>query len=121
MTRRKVIIEHDSNPDFSWLDQDHYDPRHPSYDPVYPSRADMRAKRNAYDGDWYRNPDNHVALCMVTYEFGPRDTEWRVIDSLGGIDFLVNSDDWETGTFYTLKSMKPRSYLRSLAKESGLR
>lgn len=118
-TKRKVVFEHDIDPDFSWLEQSHYDPSSPDYDPVYRNRADMRAKRNPIAD--YANPDNHVALCMLVYEMGPGDDDWKVVDSLSSIDFLADSDDWQTGTFYRLRDIKPRSYLRSLAKDAGLR
>jgi hypothetical protein len=113
---RAIVFEHDTDPDFSWLEQDHYNPSHASYDPIYPTRAEMKARRNAYDGDWYRNPDNHVALAMVAY-----DRHNEVTDSLGSIDFLADGDDWTTGTFYYVSDI-PRAcrYLRSLAREAGL-
>jgi hypothetical protein len=53
---------------------------------------------------------------MVAY-----DKHGEVVDNLGGIDFLADGDDWFTGKFHNLKHMKRRSYLRSLAKEMGLR
>lgn len=115
---RVIRFEHDDYPDFSWLEQDHYNPRHPSYDPVYHSRADMKAGRNPIDGDWYRNPANHVALSMVVFD----DSTGDIIDSLGGIDFLEESDDWGTGLFHYVSDIpKQWRYLRSLARDAGLR
>lgn len=111
----RIVIDHDSDPDFSWLEQDHYDPRSPNYDPVYPTEADMKAGTNAYDGDWYRDPSNHVALSMVAY-----DEDGNVVDSLGSIDFLADSDDWRTGTFYDVADIRGASYLQELAREMGL-
>lgn len=121
-TRQKVVIEHDDDPDWSWLQQDHYDPKSSSYTPVYPTVADMRAQRNAYPANWYRNPDNHVALQVLLYELAPDQDDWTLKDSVGGIDFLASEDDWCTGTFYRLSTI-PRSagYLRTIARELGLR
>lgn len=110
-----IVIEHDEDPDMSWLEQDHYNPRHPSYDPIYRTKEDMDAGRAPMDGDWYRNPENHVALEMVAY-----DEDDGVIDSLGGIDFLADSDDWRTGTFVKLSTLAKCPYLQELAKEMGL-
>src|SRR5665213_3660422 len=110
-----VVIDHDNDADMSWLEPDHYNPRHPTYEPVYPTEADMKAGTNAIDGDWYRDPSNHVALEMIAY-----DEDGQVIDSLGGIDFLANSDDWKTGTFYSLAALYGAPYLQELAKEMGL-
>lgn len=120
-TKRKIVFEYDQDPDFSWLEQDQYDPSKPGYDPIYPTGKDMKAKRNAYDGNWYRNPDNHIALEMIVYEQTPDDQDWRIVDTLGGIDFLVTGNDWTTGTFYRLKELNGCPYLRTLAKEHGLR
>lgn len=118
--RRKIVFEHDPDPDFSWLEQDCYDPNHPSYaGPVYPTEADAKAGTNAYDPDWYRDPDNHVALAMTVLEMTEEDDDWRVVDSLGGIDFLTSSDDWATGTFYHVSQI-PDGYLRELAREASL-
>ena len=116
----RVTFEHDHDADMSWLEQDHYNPSHPSYSPVYRTAADMRRKRKPIDGNWYRNPSNHVALQM-TVERCCNLGEWHVVDNLGGIDFLSDSDDWATGTFYALKYLPKRSYLRTLAREAGLR
>ena len=110
-----VVIDHDNDADMSWLEPDHYNPRHPTYEPVYPTEADMKAGTNAIDGDWYRDPSNHVALEMIAY-----DEDGQVIDSLGGIDFLANGDKWKTGTFYTLAALDRAPYLQELAKEMGL-
>lgn len=117
---RRVEFDYDPTPDFSWLEQDQYNPSKPGYDPVYPSKADMDRKQNAYDGDWYRDPENHVALCMLVYEqcnLG----EWHVTDSLGNIDFLKDTDEWTIGTFDRLQALKAFPYLHELAKEAGLR
>src|SRR5262245_58513831 len=102
-----IVIEHDLDPDFSWLEQDCYNPRSPEYDPVYPTKEDCDAKVNAYDGDWYRDPENHVALSMVAC-----DEDGEIIDSLGGIDFLADSDDWKIGTVYRLATLDSCPYLR---------
>lgn len=121
MPRRKVVFEHDTDPDFSWLEQEQYNPSHPTYDPIYRSRADMRAKRNAIDGDWYRDPENHVALCMLVYEQCGTCDEWKLVDSLGNIDFIAAWDDWTTGEFYYVSDIpKHAKYLRSLAREAKL-
>ena len=121
-TRRKVVFKHDRDADFSWLEQDMYDPSKPGYDPIYPSEADMKAKTNAYDGNWYRDPDNHVALMMLVYELRDDADDWELVDSLGGIDFLRDDEsDWTTGTFYRLSDIpKGCDYLRELAKDAGL-
>ena len=122
-TRYRVTFYHDPDPDFSWLEQDFYKPGHKDYSPMYRTAADMRAKRNPIED--YTNPDNHVALCMLVEKLGPKDDDWQVLDSLGGIDFLADSDDWTIGTFYSLKALKLspkcRSYLRQLAREAGMR
>lgn len=115
-----VVFDFDSDADMSWLEQDRYNPAHPSYSPIYPTLADMHAKRNAIDGDWYRNPDNHVALDMVVRKETVEGDE--VVDSLGGIDFLESEDDWTTGTFRYVNDIPKRCrYQRQLAREAGLR
>ena len=108
-----VVIEHDQCPDMSWLEQDHYDPRSPTYAPTYRDEAAMK-HGEPLNGDWYRDPDNHVALAAVAY-----DEDGNVLDSVGGIDFLCDSDDWGTGTFYRVCQL-PAGYLRDIAKEMGL-
>lgn len=118
---QRLIIEHDTDPDFSWLEQDHYKPGHAGYSPIYRTSADMKHGRNPIPAEWYTNPDNHVSLRMVLQEMGPSDDDWRTVDSLGGIDFLADSDEWLTGTFYYLQSLPRRSYLRQLARDIGLR
>ena len=115
--RRKVVVEYDPDPDFSWLEQDCFDPSHPSYQPCYRTEADI--PHNPVDGEWYRNPENHVALWMCVYEMGPDDEDWRCVDSLGGIDFFADSNEWATGTFYRLSQL-PEGYLRELARDFGL-
>jgi hypothetical protein len=110
-----LVIEHDSDPDFSWLEQDHYNPRHPSYEPTYYTKEDMKARRNPIDADWYRDPDNHVALATIAY-----DEDGNILDSLGGIDFLADSDEWKTGTFYKVSQL-PEGYLKDIAREMELR
>jgi hypothetical protein len=114
MTRKlKVVFEHDENPDFSWLD------KHATADnPVYRTEADMKAGR-PIDPAWYNNPENHVALSMVVYKLDDRDEDWQVLDSLGNIDFLADSDDWATGEFYYVSDL-PNGYLQDLAREAGL-
>jgi len=121
MTRYKIVFDHDQEPDFSWLEQDHYNPNHPSYDPAYRSKAEMDAGCPPIDGNWYRDPENHVALAMVVYAFDDTADDWDVIDSLGGIDFLADSDDWTTGTFYRVEDIPARcAYLRELATDAIL-
>ena len=117
--RRKVVFEHDDDPDLSWLEQDHYNPHKPGYEPIYRTQADMKSGRNPIDGDWYRDPENHVTLSMLVYEMDESDEDWRLVDSLGGIDFLADSDDWQTGTFHHVSAL-PKGYLRDLAKDAGL-
>jgi hypothetical protein len=117
-TRRKIVFEHDQEPDFSWLEQDMYNPKHPSYEPTYRTDEDMKAGREM-NPEWYRNPENHVALSMLVYEMTDEDNDWRVVDSLGNIDFFADSDEWKTGTFYRLSDV-PEGYLRELAEEAGL-
>lgn len=121
-TRRKIVFDHDRDPDFSWLEQSMYDPSSPDYSPTYRTAADMKAKRNPMDGEWYRNPDNHVALAMVVYEMSAGDSDWRVVDSLCSIDFLADGRDWTTGTFYAISEIpKACRYQRTLAREAKLR
>ena len=115
--RRKVVVEYDPDPDFSWLEQDCYDLSHPDYEPGYRCEADM--PHSPIDPEWYRNPENHVALWMGVYEMGPDDEDWRCVDSLGGIDFFADSNEWATGTFYRLSQL-PEGYLRELARDFGL-
>jgi hypothetical protein len=119
--RRKVVIDYETEPDFSWLEQDHYKPGHPEYSPIYRTADDMKHKRNAIDPSWYTDPDNHVALMMITFELADDDDDWRIVDSLRNIDFLADGDDWQTGTFYTLAQLKSSPYLQELAKEAGLK
>ena len=115
MERYKVVFEHDQDADFSWLEQDMYDPNHPSYEPCYKSKEDMEAGKEPFDGEWYRNPDNHVALQMVVYRMDDQSDDWVVIDSLGSIDFLADSDDWMTGTFYKVEQIPAGcEYMREL-------
>ena len=106
-----IVIEHDCDPDMSWLEQDCYNPASKKYRPLYRD-SDMTQE---IDGDWYRDPDNHVALTMVAYDEGG-----NVVDSLGGIDFLADSADWKTGHFGSLAALKDAPYLQNLAKEMGL-
>ncbi len=118
--KRKIVFEHDTDPDFSWLDQDMYDPSKPGYEPIYRSQADMKAKRKPIDGNWYRDPENHIALSMLVFEMSEDDEDWQIIDSLGSIDFLTDSSEVTTGTFYNVNAL-PKGYLRDLAKEAGLK
>jgi hypothetical protein len=115
--RIKVVFEYDNDPDFSWLEQDHYNPNHPDYSPVWRTKEDMEAGRNPIDGEWYRNPENHVALSMLVFTMEENDEDWQLVDSLGGIDFLADSDEWQTGTLYSLDAI-PEGYLRELASEA---
>lgn len=119
MIRRKIVFDHDSDADFSWLKQDHYKPGHKDYSPLYRTKADMDAGRNPIDPDWYCNPENHVALGMLVYEMGDDDQDWECVDSLGSIDFLADSSEWTIGTFYNVGGL-PEGYLRDLAREAGL-
>lgn len=123
-----VVIEHDDSPDFSWLEQDCYDPSSPEYDAMYPSREAMERGDAPFDPHYYRNPVNHVALQMIAY--GACDHEdcrsercaaERVVDSLGNIDFLRDSDEWTTGRFCKLSQLARFPYLRELAAEMGLK
>ena len=43
-TKREISIEfdHDPDPDFSWLEQDCYNPRSKEYAPTYASKADIK-------------------------------------------------------------------------------
>jgi hypothetical protein len=114
-----VTIDHDCDPDFSWLEQDMYDPSSPEFDPIYRSREDMDAGHDPIDPEWYRDPDNHVALCMIAHD---DEDNGKVVDSLGSIDFLADGDDWCTGTFYSVKELERRgcAYLAELAREMGV-
>lgn len=118
-TKYKVTFDHDPDPDFSWLEQDIYNPDSPNYEPIYRSKEDRDAGRDPLDGHWYRDPDNHVCLTMCVYELGDDDADWKLVDSLGGIDFLADSDDWTTGTFYSLKSIAENcTYQRELFEKA---
>ncbi len=90
-TKRKIVFEHELEPDSSWLDQEEF-----------------------------KNEDknNHVALLMSVYEMKESDKDWNLVDSLGNIDFLADSDDWKTGTFYHVGSLE--GYQMDLAIEAGL-
>jgi len=116
-TRFRVVIEHDPDPDFSWLEQDIYDPSHPSYEPGYRTDADMRAKRNPIDPEWYRNPENHVALWMKLERECACCGAWHVLDSLGNIDVFADDDDWMTGSFVAPKFIGLTGYLRECARD----
>jgi hypothetical protein len=115
-TAFRIIVEHDPDPDFSWLEQDMYDPSKPEYGPIYRTKADQRAGR-AMDGEWYRNPENHVALEMTLHGECACCGAWTVLDSLGNIDFFADSDEWATGTFLAPKLHGLRGYLRQCARE----
>lgn len=136
--RRKVVIEHDPDPDFSWLDQwdtpEKYAkdgiviacPDHP-YAQVRGRKRPIcrQCRRHARPMSWstYRetigDPERHVSLMMLTYELGPADEDWRLVDSLGNIDFFEQSADWQTGTFYALNQL-PAGDLRDLARDAKL-
>lgn len=117
--RTKIVFEHDSDADFSWLEQDHYNPSHPSYEPTYPSKEVMDAGGKPHDPEYYRNPENHVALSMLVYRMTDEDEDWQLVDSLHGIDFLFACDDWTTGTFYSVDSIPERfSYQKELVAET---
>lgn len=118
---RRVTFDHDTDPDFSWLEQDHYKPGHPDYSPIYRTAADMRAKRNAMPAEWYTDPANHITLSMLVEEECPACGEWKVVYSLGGIDFLADSDDWRTGQFTNVAQLKGCRYLQSLARDAGIK
>ena len=104
-----VVIGHDPDPDFSWLEQDCYDPRSPAYERLFRGPAGA-----LIDPDWYRDPANHVALEVIAY-----DADGEVIDALGGIDFLADDDAWRTGEFHRLSQIGD-SYLRDIARGMGL-
>lgn len=114
MSKRKIVFEYDQEPDFSWLED-----YATANDPIYRSEEDMKAGKNPISPEWYNDPKNHVALSMVVYELGDEDEDCRIVDSLGGIDFLADSDSWATGTFYHITQL-PEGYLRDLAREAGL-
>ena len=88
--RRKIVIDYDPEPDFSWLTQ-----------------PELKNE----------NKKNHIALAMTVYEMG--DNDWKIVDSLGNIDFLKGGNDWAIGTFYYVSEL-PVGYLRELATEAGL-
>lgn len=52
---------------------------------------------------------------MVAY-----DEDDNVVDSLCGIDFLVDSGEYRTGTVRRLSQLNECPYLRELAQEMGL-
>ena len=108
-----VVVEHDPDPDFSWLEQDHYQGWSTKYQPIYRTAADREADR-PIDPDWYCDPHNHVALMVTAY-----DENDEAVADLSGIDFLADSDDWRIGVFHRLSRM-PEGYLRDVAREMGL-
>jgi hypothetical protein len=90
--RRKIVFDHEIDPDLSWLDQPEF--------------------KN-------EDPSKHIALEMTVYEMSESDDDWELVDSLGGIDCLADAGDWATGTFYRVSQL-PEGYLRQLAIEAGL-
>ena len=106
-TLRYRVIE-DTDPDLSWLDDNHADP-------IYPTHKDAKAKTNAYDPRWYQNPENHVTLAMICERKCAQCGSWKHIDSLYGIDFLITKFP-RTGTYTTIKEI-PDPYLRSIARD----
>jgi hypothetical protein len=59
---------------------------------------------------------------MIAYDNGDdSDCTREVIDSLGNIDFIADSDDWRTGTIYHLSQLDHYPYLRELAAEMGVK
>jgi hypothetical protein len=118
--RYKVVFDYDQDADMSWLEQDMYDPKSPEYSgPSYRSKEDMDAGREPIDPEWLRDPDNHVALEMLVYRMSDSSDDWDVVDSLGGIDFFVDGDDWATGTWYRPEDIPSRClYQRQLFEEA---
>ena len=67
---------------------------------------------------YWGNPDRHVVL-LATVERGcDHCGSWVFMSSVGGIDFMDDGGDWETGTFQEdeLDNL-PKGYLKELAKE----
>jgi hypothetical protein len=114
--QRKIVFDHDPEPDFSWLEQWNT--------PATYKGNEVIVNRKPLPFDEYMrtygNPEYHVMLCMLVYELGPDADDWEIVDSLCGIDMLAHADDWATGTFYDLKHI-PKGYLRTLAKEAGIK
>jgi hypothetical protein len=111
--KRKVVFEHDIDPDMSWLEQ-------------WNTPTTYRGNEVIIDGrklpfDEYMrtvgNPDNHTMLCMLVYELPEDADDWVLVDSLGSIDFVDDSE--QIGTFYRLQDIK-NEYQRELAKGAGL-
>ncbi len=107
----RIEINNDPDPDLSWLDQDCYKPGTKDFEHTYRQAGDKRP----IDPHWYRDKANHVTLVMIAY-----DEADNVVDNLGGIDFLIDSDDWKTGTVRRLSQLNGCSYLRELAEEMGM-
>ncbi len=115
-TRFRVVIDHDPEPDFSWLEQDMYDPTSAEYEPGYRTEADRKAGR-AIDPQWYRDPENHVALWMKLEGECASCGHWSILDSLGNIDLFADGDDWRTGTFVAPEFTGLGGYLRECARD----
>ena len=114
-TRRKFVFDHDPEPDFSWLDQWNTPETYKGNEVIIDGKPLPFADYMRTVGD----PDNHVMLTMLVFELGPDDEDWQIVDSLCGIDFLANEDNWVTGTFYHVKDL-PMGYMQTLAREAGL-
>ncbi len=107
----RIEIDNDPDPDLSWLDQDCYKSGTKDFEHTYRTSTDSEP----IDPYWYRDKRNHVTLMMVAY-----DEDNNVVDSLGGIDFLIDSDEYKFGTIRRLSQLDGFNYLRELAQEMGM-
>lgn len=114
-----IVCERDPDPDMSWLAQAIYDPASPEYDgPIYPTEADAKAGTNAYDPDWYRNPDNHAPITVEVFRANDETGELESVGILGSVDYLDGKE--RIGTWYVRdgKPERPRGldeYVWSIA------
>jgi hypothetical protein len=90
----RVVIDHDPDPDFSYLEQDCF--------------IDERTGKHP-------DPDDYVALWMRLVGECECCGASVTLDSLGNIDFLADSDEWRTGSFAAPDFRGLDGYLRECA------
>lgn len=110
---RRATFDYDPDPDLSWLEQ--WDsPAKYQGNECRDEEGDVLTFE-----DYQRtvgNPDHHVTLMAVCEEECPQCGEWKVVDSLHNIDFLID-DDFRTGTFTASNLDRLSAYQREIAEE----